>query len=374
MPATPSRHAKIWDLPTRLFHWLLVLSVVGALGTGLFAPAWMQPLHVGLGYAVAALVVFRLLWGFVGAPYSRFKSFLFSPAATLAHFRSLLLRQPSSHVGHNPAGAVMIFALLALLLGQIASGLAALGGVEKLGPLAGLISYAFGHQLAEVHEVLSTLLMVLIAGHLLGVAAESLLSGENLPRAMITGHKILRTEPAPRAPRTAVSLIGSGLLIALLAGAAFLGVRSNAAPTGDYLPKDVTGSRYAKECGDCHYAFPPSLLPAETWHQVMSNLSDHFGEDASLSADLAQEISDYLQQGAAEHWDTKAAHLFRKPNVQDPLRITSTRRWTRIHHDLSDADFKDPKVGGKTNCGSCHKDAAQGLFTLRMIQIPETKS
>ncbi|CCQ75060.1 cytochrome b/b6 domain-containing protein [Magnetospira sp. QH-2] len=367
-PAT----TKIWDLPTRLFHWLLVGTVLGALGTGLVAPASWQPLHVGLGYGVAALVGFRLVWGFAGSRYSRFGGFVFTPRETIAHARSIFRRRPPPHLGHNPAGALMIFALLGLLMLITGTGLAALGGTEKLGPLAGWVFFATGETAAQAHEWLSNGLLMLIGGHLLGVLLESRLTGENLPRAMITGHKRIHDRLDNNVIGRATSPLGTVLLAILLGIAGWAGMATKDAPAKGNLPRDITGSLYATECGDCHHAFHPSLLDSATWDRVMAGLDSHFGEDASLDPETTDLLNQALRDQSAEFFDTKGARAFTGPNATDPLRITNRSKWSKIHEDLNDALFRHARVGSRTNCGGCHQDAATGLFADRSITLPET--
>ena len=169
-PAT----VKVWDPLVRLFHWSLVAS---------FAVAWISAdewddLHNWAGYAAAALIAFRLLWGLIGPRYARFSQFVRSPGAVAAYLRDLLAGREARHLGHNPAGGVMILLLIA--------GLAALcltGWMQTVDAFWG------EDWVEEVHEVLANLLLVLVGLHVAGVALASLKHRENLVRAMVTGRK-----------------------------------------------------------------------------------------------------------------------------------------------------------------------------------------
>jgi cytochrome b len=168
----------VWDAPVRVFHWLLVLCFAGAWLTA-DSERWRLA-HITLGYTSAALVGFRLLWGLVGTRYARFSSFVHGPRAAWAYLRSLPGARPQHHVGHNPAGALAIVALLGLVLTVSALGWA----IEAdLG----------GDWLAELHEGAASLMLGIAALHVLGVAIGSLVHRENLVRAMIDGRK--RNEP-----------------------------------------------------------------------------------------------------------------------------------------------------------------------------------
>jgi cytochrome b len=169
-----SKKTLIWDLPVRVFHWLLVLSFFGAFVTA-ESERW-RLLHVTLGYTVGGLVAFRVLWGLVGTRHARFASFVRGPVA-VAHYLGLLLRgRPAHHAGHNPAGALAVVLLLAL---------------SALSVLTGWLTYEDmgGHWLEELHEGAGNFMLLVVGVHVIGVVVASWLHRENLVRAMVTGQK-----------------------------------------------------------------------------------------------------------------------------------------------------------------------------------------
>lgn len=171
--AVPSS-VKVWDPLVRLFHWGLVAA---------FATAWLSAeewdnLHHWAGYTVAGLVVFRCLWGIVGTEKARFVNFVCPPASVITHLREMISGRERRYLGHNPAGAAMI---IALLLGL--SVLALSGWLSTTDRFWGV------DWVQEVHELAGNLVLVLVALHVLGVIASSWLSKENLVRAMVTGSK-----------------------------------------------------------------------------------------------------------------------------------------------------------------------------------------
>jgi cytochrome b len=180
--ALPAGVAQVWDLPVRLFHWLMVLCFAG---TWLSADSerW-RLIHVDLGYAMVALVAFRIVWGFIGTPYARFANFVRGPAALLHYLRSLLAGRPEHHTGHNPAGAVAILLLIALTLLTAASGWADFNDVGAA-------------WLASAHETLAEGMLLVVALHLVGVVVSSRLHRENLVLAMLTGRKPMRDSAVP---------------------------------------------------------------------------------------------------------------------------------------------------------------------------------
>jgi cytochrome b len=177
---------RVWDLPLRVFHWLLALSFAGAFLTS--EGEGVRDLHVVLGYTVAVLVAFRLVWGVAGSRYARFRSFAFGPQAVRAYLASLLARRPLHYVGHNPAGGWAIYALLALGLCVSATGYA--------------VHVDAGRRWLEgLHESVSDIMMALVIVHVAGVLVASWLHRENLVAAMVTGYKSGPTKDAAASPR-----------------------------------------------------------------------------------------------------------------------------------------------------------------------------
>lgn len=175
------RRIYVWDLPTRLFHWLLVGLVVAAYLTATFdAMHW----HRRVGLTLLGLVVFRLVWGFVGSRHARFADFLRGPAAVLAY-----LRGAWHGVGHNPLGGWSVLFLLLLPLAMVGSGLFANDDVAFQGPLAGLVDKATSDRLTSLHHLLFNLLLGLIGLHLAAIVFYRLARGENLVKPMLSGWK-----------------------------------------------------------------------------------------------------------------------------------------------------------------------------------------
>lgn len=198
-----------WDIPTRLFHWLLVVCVF---------LAWLSQeqdwitVHLWTGYTVLVLVTFRIIWGFVGSTHSRFANFLRSPAATFRYWRGL--EQPGP--GHNPAGAWSVLALLSLLLIQALSGLFNSDGLLFDGPLYYAIDSDFAARLGDLHDELYWIILGFVGLHVAAVLYYQLVRREPLIGAMFNGGR--RGERAP------VALWRALLVVALCAGALALAV------------------------------------------------------------------------------------------------------------------------------------------------------
>jgi cytochrome b len=183
-----ARQIKVWDPLVRVFHWTLVTAFVIAYMT---EDDWMR-LHANAGYVITGLLVFRLIWGFVGPRHARFSDFVFSPRLVFSYLRDLLRGKAARYVGHNPAGGAMVIALLLLLTATTVSGIALYAVDEQAGPLAhwlGGLGHAWEDALKEVHEFLANFTVLLVVVHVSGVVAGSMLHHENLVRAMVTGCK-----------------------------------------------------------------------------------------------------------------------------------------------------------------------------------------
>lgn len=186
-PATEFR--RLWDLPLRLFHWALVICVLTGFLLGRFGPNVMT-LHFYAGYCVAALLVFRIFWGFAGSRSARFGHFLFGPKKTLTYVANMFKRRPSYWPGHNPVGALSVFALLGVLLAQVGTGLFIdADDFINTGPFASWVSYDTARQAAGLHYRLSYALLVLVVLHLGAILFYRFWKRENLVTPMITGVK-----------------------------------------------------------------------------------------------------------------------------------------------------------------------------------------
>jgi cytochrome b len=171
----------VWDVPVRVFHWLLVICFTGAWLSA--ESERLQMIHYAFGYTSCLLILIRLVWGLIGTRYARFSQFLKSPRAVLGHFMAMLRGHPHHDIGHNPAGGLVMFVLMLLIL------------------LIGLTGYlsvkAFSENFAsEVHEVLSSLAMAIVILHILAAILMSVMERQNLVKSMVSGKKLGMPEQA----------------------------------------------------------------------------------------------------------------------------------------------------------------------------------
>lgn len=198
-----SQRVLVWDVPTRVFHWLMVVSFAGAFLTA--ESERYQDIHAVLGYTLLGLIAFRLVWGFAGTRYAQFRSFLFKPREIAAYMTSLANGNPAHYVGHNPAGSVAIFALLALGVASGATGVM-------------LLQDAGGEALEELHELVSYGMLAIVLLHVGGVIASSVMQRENLAKAMLSGYKSAQPDEGIRR-----SHVWLGVIMLVLVAAFWIG-------------------------------------------------------------------------------------------------------------------------------------------------------
>ena len=188
----------VWDMPVRVFHWLLVICFAGGWLTS--ESERLQMIHYAFGYTACLLVLIRLVWGVIGTRYARFSQFLKSPKAVIGHFMAMLRGHPHHDVGHNPAGGLVMVALMLLILVIGLSGY--LSVKEVLGDFAG-----------EIHESVASLALAVVILHVLAAIVMSLLEKQNLVRSMVNGKKQGMPEQAIRYPQY---LVGAAILLSSL--------------------------------------------------------------------------------------------------------------------------------------------------------------
>ena len=189
---------RVWEWPVRAFHWAVVALLVALVVTARLGGGWIE-WHMRAGYAMLTLVVFRVLWGFLGGPHARFFSFIRGPGSVLRYARSLVQGTKEWHVGHNPLGGWSIVLLLLALFTQAATGLFAHDDVFNEGPLARFVTEDLSSAITWFHRRHAWWIYALVALHLTAVFTYLLAFRENLIRAMVTGRKRLPASVAPPA-------------------------------------------------------------------------------------------------------------------------------------------------------------------------------
>ena len=404
MSTQVNRTVHVWEISIRIFHILFALSVVGALISSL-RENWLA-YHASFGLAALSLVVFRIGYGFVGDTHARFSSFLRPPGQVIRF--ALRLIKGRNHPpdgqegpGHNPvAGMVMVAMLLAVLLMGV-SGVVVLGGQEQIAPWAAWFSAGLAAVAAWAHLLLAFFVMGLIALHLLGIILHTRRTGEAVAMAMVDGRRYGAGQPAqpilaPVVPRVRLALVAGCLL---LAGSLFSTlpfqytsrqtVEALAARGESTTQPSLVGVAHAaignawkglsqedklwrKECGGCHLAFHPVLLPGNSWLVMMSELDNHFGDNAWLDDETGAKLMGYAVAHSADGRGTEAARGIVDDLAQGdaPQRITQTAFWEERHHGISAEDFQTAPARGPLDCKACHPHAEYGSFEDEHIRFP----
>lgn len=189
---TNKQKILVWDMPTRIFHWLLVICFAGAWLTS--ESERLQMIHYAFGYSACALVLFRLVWGLVGTKYARFTQFIKGPKEIIGHFKGVLGAQHHETPGHNPAGGIVMLGLMAIIL---LIGLTGYWSVKEF----------LGNWMNEAHEAIASLALALVVIHIAAAVLMSLMQKENLIRAMVTGKKYGQPAQAIRFPQYLIGFL-----------------------------------------------------------------------------------------------------------------------------------------------------------------------
>lgn len=364
------KRVYVWTLPTRLFHWLFVTLIIGA-WIASEEDRWLT-LHVAIGYAAGVLVVFRLIWGIMGPKYSRFGDLTLRFDA-LKEYLMTLLNPSRRYVGHNPAASYVMIAMLLAVVLAVVSGMLAYGIQENRGVLAFLHSGYFQDMkvFEEIHEFFVNLLWVLIAAHVGGVIVDRILHKEERTlSSMIDGHKNSEGESAVLTlAQKVIAFIGIGGTIALLIYTLSTPDNLLIAAHNQKIAYEQENPLFVNECASCHTLYPPSLLPKESWSALMGDLSNHFGDDASLDPSDHQTILAYLLAHSAEtSTQEMSIKMMQSLEKRDMIAITQTPFWKKRHKNIASDVFTSDKVKSRANCKACHSDVEQGIIEDNAIK------
>ncbi|MFA5352816.1 MAG: cytochrome b/b6 domain-containing protein [Thermodesulfovibrionales bacterium] len=379
------KELRVWDLQTRIFHWSLVFFTACSFALAdmpqqfgiktVNSDIWLG-FHIAAGTAVPLLIIFRIFWGFSGPVYSRFSSFTLGRAKLLKYLRATMRGEKISYMGHNPGASwaamgVIIMAPVVAITGGILFGVD-----EARGLLRSLYAdfHPYAMEMKLLHYGMSFILLGIIFVHLSGVILETLRHGLDTVRAMLTGEKRIPDNSPDETQKVSVSLSASLLSVLLIALPLPVALYIYSSINLHQPERMVMPKTYTSECGDCHMAFPPNLLPAKSWKAVMAGLSDHFGEDATLDEPERADIEKFLVENSAEKSREEAAIKLRRsiPEGQAPLSITAIGYWKKKHSGIRPETYKRKSVRSKSNCVACHKWAEYGSFEDNDIKIPRS--
>jgi cytochrome b len=230
-----STHIYIWDLPLRIFHWLLVAAVSIAIVTAKLGGNWMD-IHGKAGLTIVGLLAFRVIWGFIGPHHSRFLVFFPKPKTIIQYIKGHWVGY-----GHNPIGALATIILLSVLIIQAISGLFSNNDIDFVGPLTSLISESVSRQLTKIHHLSANLLYGLLITHIVAIVLYLILKKNNLIKPMITGWKKTNDSSATISERNNGSIVVK-FIIALFASLVIVYFVSGKSSDTTHTPSTVTNT------------------------------------------------------------------------------------------------------------------------------------
>ncbi|MDQ7045289.1 MAG: cytochrome b/b6 domain-containing protein [Sulfurimonas sp.] len=361
---------KIWSIYTRLFHVMLITSVVTSYI--LIQKENQLTSHVLVGYLVALLIAFRIIWGFLGVKCSQHKDLLKKAPQVPAYFKNYFNKNRGSYMGHNPASAVYVLLIMTLLILVTVSGSLLYGIQENSGIFASLNKNYSGWMLLleSIHKTATTVLIVFIASHVIGVLLNLVFNGSDLILGMIHGKRIETSFDVILTPKQ--HLFGLVWIASVLSlGVYFYTKPDNILTQDQSLAIDFRSDSYetSSGCGSCHIVYPAYLLPKKSWNFMMDNLENHFGKDASRPEEEAQSIREYLLSHAAEY-STREASIKVLDRLGDkiPQAITETNYWKEKHKNITKEQFA-ADYGIKSDCTTCHKTIRDGLIQDAQIKF-----
>jgi len=356
----------VWGLSSRIIHWMFAISFTASFITSFYEEALHS--HVALGLIFLIMIVYRIIWGFIGPRYATFNTFKLRPSQLKHYFvEKIQNRWRKIPAGHNPASSW--FTIWALSMGFIivVTGLLLYGVQEAKGVLSYLNDdyTEYIGLLDMIHKYASYIFVGWIVIHIVGVMVEQFWHKTNMVFAMVTGYKKTQGEDAV----VSKPLRFFAFFIIFFAIVTYFFVISsnyNFLTTQKYknIQYEELHPVFYHECGDCHKLYPPYLLPKKSWKKIMARLDNHHGEEiteANITKAEQNSILKFLLSNSAESSKREAAvKMMNSLGERRPKSITKTPYWRETHKDIPRYVYKTKEVKDKSNCFACHKDIEYG--------------
>ncbi len=364
----------IWPLFNRVLHILLIVffGVTFILGD----IDELLSYHVIFALVFTLLFVFRIIWGFIGPKYSKFKDFNFNKKDLKEYLLS-----PFSHtkeyIGHNPASSWAIIAMILLTISTTLTGMLAYGIEKNHGVFSFLHSEYFKDMelFEEAHEVFANMLIAVIVVHIAGALLDKFIKKGDAIDSMVNGYKKLSLNSSISTNIFQKIFAILAFVLSLYAFYYLLSAKDNIfiASANQKQDYSLVHQDFADECGSCHITYPPYLLPQRSWRLMMSDLENHFGDDASIDKKTNLSILAFLDKYSAENSTHEAALKILKSLKENnsTIAITKTPYWQKRHKHIDKNIFLTKDVKSKANCSACHKDIEYGLIESERIKVPK---
>lgn len=361
----------IWTAVNRFLHYFLILTfALSCLSADMDA---LFIVHIICGVLFGAGVILRVIWGFIGTKYSRFWDFNYRG---ILEYLTSILGEKRHYVGHNPASSVAIVLIFVLGFLVVLSGLLQYGAEQNSGIFAPLFfTYSHFYMGDDLHEFFANCLLFIVMIHICGSLIDKFWNKGDAIHSMINGYK--RTQKDESVSLNFIQkVIFSFFLLFLFALFLYLLYPKNILlrPSAqDFFTQDsnkIAFEEYKQECGSCHIAYAPFLLPKSAWDSMMSDLENHFGDDASLEEETHARIAVFLEKYANDVLDTK----FTQQKESKEIAISQTPCWEVAHRKLNPKIFKTEAIKSKANCQTCHKDAESGIFAKNAVDYKKLRN
>jgi cytochrome b len=366
----------IWPLFNRVSHILLIVFFATCYILGDFDE--LLSYHVVFGLALGVVIFFRIIWGYMGPKHSKFKDFNFN----LGDLKEYLLNpfsKKKEYLGHNPASSYAIVAMILLAFLSILSGLLAYGVEENHGILSFLHSDYFKKMelFEEIHEIFSNLFLAVIALHVLGSLVDKFIKRSDAIDSMVSGYKKTAQVESVKVNILQKFLGVVFIVVSLYALYYLIFTKNNMFIANANVKQDyaMLHSDFSNECGSCHITYPPFLLPKESWTLMMSDLENHFGDDASIDEETNISILKFLNENSAQTSTHQASFKILKSlkGNNSTIAISKTPFWEKKHDDIDKNIFANVKIKSKANCKACHIDIENGLIENDLINMPNIR-
>lgn len=356
----------VWSFLGRLSHWMMVTSFFACYITSFYEN--LLTLHVSLGIIAFGMFIKKIVWGLIGPKYARWSDYHFALSDLKFYFlEKIRNRYREIQPGHNPASSW--FAFLVTWIGIVCclTGLFLYGIQEGNGLFSFLNEkyYIYMEEIFSIHEILTYVLIIMIATHVTGVLIEQFYHKTHMVFAMISGYK--RAKGTDIEPTFCMKFYGSIYIILVLSLASY----TYYTPENIMVKSKFEAIDYKKlhedfqfECSDCHNLIPPYLLPKASWQNLIANQDEHFEEDLELDEDLLKSIEKFLVDNSSENSTRESSYKITKELSNfNEFTITKTNYWKEIHKDIPDEIFENDKIETKSNCSACHKDFEKGILS-----------
>jgi len=371
----------IWPIANRLSHIMLIVFLAVSYLLGDYKE--LLDYHIAFGLALGVAFTFRIIWGFIGPKYSRFKDFDFSIDNLKSYMLNVLShilgnhKSSEEHIGHNPASSFAIIAMAILTYFAIFFGFLA-QGIEKNHGIFAFLHNDYFKQMeifSGLHSFFANALIFVIAAHVGGSLIDKFIKKSDAIDSMVSGYKETSVKEDVKVNIFQIAFSFIWIIVSLFSLYYMIFTKDNVLLASASVKQNyaLLHADFSKECSDCHMLYPPYLLPKKSWTLMMSDLENHFGEDASLDEATNLSILDFLNKNSAENSSQSSAFHINKElkNDNKTIAITKTPFWQHTHERIDKNIFKNDKIKSKANCKACHKDIEKGVIDYRLTKIPD---